>query len=334
MPKAFLTGATGFVGSHLAEELLRRGYDEVRCLVRTNEKWLKGQPVTIVKGDLSDVDVLWEAIQGVDYVYHVAGVTRARDWETFYSANVQGTLNLLGVVEKSAPGVRRVLITSSLAAVGACYEEVATEETPLRPVSRYGRSKAEMERALQEPTEDGKSYAEKLPITVVRPAAVYGPREADIFTFFKTVSRGICPIVGGNSNEPALSLVHVRDLVRGMVDAAEADNTIGETYFLGSENAYGWQEVKNAATTALGRSAITIPVPKALIYAVGAASEQWGKLTGAYPSLNREKAREIREACTMCSIEKAQRDFGYQPKIPLEKGVAESIAWYRKEGWL
>ena len=334
MPTAFITGGTGFLGSHLAEELLHRGYDEVRCLVRTDPKWLEGLPVTQVRGDLSDVDVLWDAVAGVDYVYHVAGVTRARDWNTFYRANVQGTLNLLGVLEKAEPDVRRVLITSSLAAVGACQDEVATESSPLRPVSMYGRSKAEMERVLQAPGRNGLNCMERLPITVIRPSAVYGPREADIFTFFQSVSRGICPVVGGMGNRPAVSLIHARDLVRGMVDAAGSEETEGETYFVGSEAAYSWREVKEAATEALGVRALTVPIPKALVGAVGAASEFFGSLTGNYPALNREKAREIREACTMCSIAKAQHDFGFRQQVPLNEGVGETIDWYRREGWL
>ncbi|PSQ73922.1 MAG: NAD-dependent epimerase, partial [Bacteroidetes bacterium QH_9_64_21] len=114
---AFVTGGTGFVGSHLVEELLRRGTDEVRCLVRTDPKWLADLDVEYVRGDLSDVEVLWEALDGVDEVYHVAGRTRAPTEKEFYEANVQATLNLMGAVQHAAPDLDRVLVTSSLAAV-------------------------------------------------------------------------------------------------------------------------------------------------------------------------------------------------------------------------
>jgi nucleoside-diphosphate-sugar epimerase len=177
------------------------------------------------------------------------------------------------------------------------------------------------------------SYQEELPITIVRPPAVYGPRDRDILTFFQTVKKGICPVVGGGS-EKALSLVHVRDLVRGMVDAAEAPDTVGETYFIGSEGAYSWNEVKEATLEALDSWAITVPVPGPLIGAVGAAAEWWGWLTGSYPPLNREKAREIRHGCTICAVDKAQRDFGYRQQIPLEEGIRETIDWYRERDWL
>lgn len=323
---AFVTGGTGFIGSHLVEELHRRGYSEVRCLVRDRLKWLDGLDIVPVRGDLSDMEAIREGVRGVDYVYHVAGVTRTPDWSVFEAANITATLDLLRIIKEVNPGVKKVEVTSSLAAVGPCASGVADETTPLNPISGYGRSKAEMEKALV-------PFFDALPIVVVRPPAVYGPREADIYTFFKTVNNRFCPMVGGGK-EPEISLVHVDDLVRGMVDAAESDATAGETYFIGSEAFYSWQEIKAATTAALGKQALTIPVPAALVGTVGAVVEAVSKLTGQYPPLNREKAREILETCKMCSVEKARRDFGYRQEVPLAAGVQETIAWYREEGWL
>lgn len=332
-PSAFVTGGTGFIGSHLVEALLARGYRDVRCLVRSDLKWLDDLPITPIYGDLSDVEALWSGLENIDFVYHIAGLTRAPTYEALEQANVSGTLNLLGTIRHAAPSIRKVLITSSLAAVGHCDARVATEDSPLRPISGYGKSKAAMEHALTVPVQDGTVYMETLPVTIVRPPAVYGPREADIFTFFQTVSKGLCPIVG-RGTAPALSLVHGRDLAHGMIDAAESDAATGEVYFIGSERAYSWNEVRDATLQALNRRALTIAVPPALVGVIGAASEWFGKLTGTYPPLNREKAREIREACTICSVAKARRDFGYRQQIPLDEGIRETIAWYREHGWL
>lgn len=322
------------MGSHLVEELLRRGYDEVRCLVRSDPKWLKGLDVTLVRGDLSSIDALWSAISGVDYVYHVAGVTRATDWETFEQGNVKATLNLLGAVRMANPGVRKVLVTSTLAVIGRSNTCPATEETPLNPISRYGRSKAQMERALADRGEMAASFMEDLPITVVRPSSVYGPREADIYTMIKTASDArVFPVVG-RGTAPAITLVHARDLVRGMVDAAESDVTSGKTYFLGSETQYSWGEVRDTMGTALNKRLFTVPVPPALIIPVGAIVEGIGRMIGKYPPLNREKAREARYACIMCSSARARQDLGYRPQISLQEGMDETVAWYRKVGWL
>ncbi len=332
MTTVFLTGGTGFIGSHLAEALVSRGY-HVRALVRSDPKWLSGLDVETVQGSLSDVETLWKALDGVDYVYHVAGVTRATDDAAFDEGNVRATLNLLGAVKMAAPTVKKVLVTSSLAAVGTCAGGVADEQTPLNPISRYGASKARMEKALYEKHEMAASFMESLPIVVVRPPAVYGPREADIYTFFQTLSKGICPVVG-DPHAPALSLVYSGDLVRGMIEATEARGTAGETYFVGSERAYSWAEVRDAAAQALGRRVRTVRIPEALVVPVGTAAEWAGRLLGQYPALNREKAREIRDACKICSVEKARRDFGYDPHVPLQQGMDETIAWYRAQGWL
>jgi nucleoside-diphosphate-sugar epimerase len=330
---AFVTGGTGFVGSHLVEELLRRGVDEIRCLVRTDPKWLSGLNVETVRGDLSDVEALWSALDGVTHVYHAAGLTRAPTWDPFYEVNVQGTLNLMGAVRHAAPDVERVLVTSSLAAVGRCEADRATEAHPLRPLSRYGRSKAQMEKALHEAHDLPEAHADVLPITVVRPSAVYGPRDRDILDFFRAVQWHVCPVVGSGA-EQALSLVHARDLARGLVDASLEPAAEGETYLLGSERPYAWNEVKRAATAALDTWAVTLPVPPVLVGAVGVLAEAWGSLTGTYPPLNRDKAREIRHACTACSVEKAHADFGYAPETPLDAGVRDTIDWYRRHDWL
>jgi nucleoside-diphosphate-sugar epimerase len=307
------------------EALLQRGYREVRCLVRRDLKWLAPLGIVPIRGDLTDRAVLEAAVRGVDEVYHVAGVTRATDWATFEQGNIRGTLRLLEAIRAVHPGIRKVLVTSSLAAVGRA-EGVADETTPLNPISQYGRSKAQMEAALA-------PFQADLPLVVVRPPAVYGPRETDILTFFQTVRRGICPVIG-DGTQPDLSLVHVRDLVQGMIDAVASEATSGQTYFIGSEVSYAWNQVRDATAAALGRSVLTIPIPPALIEAVGAVAEVAGKLLGTYPPLNREKAAEIRHACKMCSSAKARRDFGYQPGIPLEDGIRETIAWYRAHGWL
>jgi nucleoside-diphosphate-sugar epimerase len=330
---AFVTGGTGFVGSHLVEALRRRGYGEVRCLVRSDPKWLTNLNITQVRGDLGEDTDLESAVEGVTHVYHVAGLTRSKDDGQFVRANVGGTMRLLRAVEAACPDVQRVLVTSTLAVVGICDEAVATEETPMNPVSGYGRSKAMMERRMAEKDSTGRSFVDRLPVTVVRPPAVYGPREQDILTFFRTVNRGLCPIIGGNRAD-LISLVHVSDLVRGMIDAAESEAAVGETYFVGPAESCTWEQIRDATVRVLGRSVITIRIPPGLVKLVGIVTEKTSALFGEYPPLNREKATEIVEACKACSSAKAGRHFGYAPSISVESGIRSTIRWYREIGWI
>jgi len=321
--KAFVTGGTGFVGSHLVEALLERSY-EVHCLVRKELKWLESLPIIIVQGDLFDLEALREGMGGVDTVFHVAGLTRALNHDAIDRANVVGTLNVLNAAKDA--GVAKVLVTSSIAAVGPSGNHLLTEDAPLNPISNYGRSKAKMEREIAERTNGP-------PVVVVRPPSVYGPREADIFTLIKTADRRrILPIVG-NGNTPQLDLVHVFDLVNGMIAAAESEATAGGTYFLGGPRGYSWDEIRAAIRGALGHGALSINVPRALVSVIGAASEGIGKLLGKYPPLNREKAREAK-ASWLVSSDGARSAFGYEPSVSLEAGMAETVRWYRENNWL
>jgi len=324
--RAFVTGGTGFVGSHLVEELLRRGYD-VRALVRSDPRWLEGLPVERVTGDVTQIGARASEMEGADVVFHVAGLTRAPDPDLLHRANVDGTLALLDAAE--AAGVPRVLVTSSLAAAGPSPGRPLTEDDPPHPISHYGASKAAMERAIAARRAEGRGPE----VVVVRPPPVYGPREADIYTVVRAAARRrVFPIVGDGERE-RLDLVHVRDLVRGMIDAAESEGTGGETYFLGGPRPYTWGEVREAVAAALGHGLVRVNVPRALVVPAGAAVEGAARLLGRYPPLNREKAREAK-ASWVVSSEKARAAFGYAPEIGVEEGMRETIAWYRAHGWL
>ena len=322
--KAFITGGTGFVGSHLAEALLERGYSEVRCLVRTKLKWLEGLDIVPVKGTLDDQQLIEDAVRDVDYVFHLGGVTRARSYEELYEGNVLATISLLDAITTTNPEIHKVLVTSTLATVGEAPDGRADETTPLRPISRYGRSKAQMEAELTD-------YQDQLPLVIVRPSSVYGPRDRDVYTLFKTVSQGLFPYLRG---DPGLTLVHVLDLVRGMIAAAESDSTRGKTYFIGNDHDVSWKALKSATVNALGTRAISLPLPRSMVLPLAGASEGLSALLGKYPPFNREKGHELLRTAKLCSSARAAEDFAYQPKVSLAEGVHDAITWYHKEGWL
>ncbi|MDT8325367.1 MAG: NAD(P)-dependent oxidoreductase, partial [Bacteroidota bacterium] len=221
-----ITGATGFIGSHLADRMLAAGH-EVRALVRasSNLRWLEGKDVQLVRGDIRDADTLEDFVRDADYIYHIAGVVKARDRAGYFEGNVTATENMLRAAKQFAPGLRRFLYVSSQTAAGPSrsLERPVREEDEALPITTYGESKIAAEKAVR-------AVGDALPWTIVRPPAMYGPRDTEIFIYFQAIARRLNSMIG--YDEKRLSLLHAHDLVRGMVLAAEADNSVGETYFI------------------------------------------------------------------------------------------------------
>ncbi len=324
---ALVTGATGFIGSHLVELLLKQNY-AVRVLLRktSDTVWLKGLPVECVYGDLFDTVALQNAVSGVDYVFHSAGVTKAKTPEEYYRGNTEGVVNMLDAVIRHNPGLKRFVQISSQTAAGPSPGITpVTEETTPAPITTYGKSKWKAEQECAQ-------RLEKIPITIVRPPAVYGPRDKDIYEFFNTMGKGLQPMVG--MKEKFVSLIHVGDLVRGFVMAAGSDRAVGQTYFISSSRVYGWKEVGDVSRAALGKAALRIKVPEAGVYAIAAVSELFGMFSRKPVLINFEKARDMVQDYWTCDSSKAQRDFGYTQEISLEEGIRSTVQWYRSQGWL
>jgi len=325
--KALVTGGTGFVGSHLVDVLLQKNYF-VRCLIRksSDTKWLKGKPIEFVYGDLFDENALREAVSGVEYIYHAAGVTKAKTPEEYYKGNATGTKNILEAAIKHNPALKRFVHVSSGAAVGPSASKTPiTEEAPARPLTTYGKSKWKSE-------EECLRVMDKLPITIVRPPAVYGPRDKDIFEFFSTMSRGLQPMVG--FKEKYVSLIHVGDLVRGFVLAGESAKTTGQTYFITSKEIYGWKEIGEVTRKVMNRSALRLRIPEAGIYVIAVFAEFFSMFSPKPALINLEKARDMVQDYWTFDHTKAKRDFGYEQQLSLEEGIRTTVEWYKKEGWL
>ncbi len=325
--KALITGGNGFIGSHLVELLLSKGY-AVRCLIRKTSdlRWLNGLNVEFVYGDLFDHDALRLAVSGVDYIYHSAGVTKAKAKEEYYQGNATGTTNILEAALQHNITLKRFVHISSQAAVGPSPSKTpVTEEATAHPITTYGKSKWQAEVACNK-------VMSKLPLTIVRPPVVYGPRDKDVFEFFNTMNKGLQPTVG--FNEKLVSMIHVSDLVRGFVMAGESNNAAGQTYFISSKRVYGWREIGNETQAALGRGALRIRLPEFTVFVIAAFAEVLALFSSKPALINFEKARDMVQDYWTCEASKAKRDFGFEQEISLPDGIRNSIAWYRQHQWL
>jgi nucleoside-diphosphate-sugar epimerase len=325
--KVFMTGATGFVGSFLAETLIQSDH-EVRCLVRkeSNLRWIADLEVECYYGSLFDQESLIRGMEGCDTIYHVAGVTKARTEDEYYRGNFEGTKNVIDAAFRSENKLSRFIHVSSQAAVGPSPTIIPIDEShPANPLTYYGKSKWAAEEYVQ-------SFLGKMPVTIVRPSAVYGPRDTDILEFFRTVKFGIIPQLGGS--EKYLSLIHVKDLARGIMIAGEHEKSIGETYFITSPEPYSWQEISRITLNILQKKGFKIPVPLPLIKAVAAISEGLASLTKKPALVNKQKVIEMEQNFWTSAPNKAQNDLNFKAEIGLENGIRETLIWYKEQKWL
>ncbi len=331
--KAYVTGGTGFIGSHLVKQLVDQGY-QVTCLIRktSNLCWLahlltaKSPQVELATGDLQDSDTLVDHLRDVDLVFHLAGLTKAPDAATYDRVNAGGTQALLEACLAAQTGLDRFVHCSSLAAVGPSRDATPQSESVMpQPLTDYGRSKLKGEMVARE-------YADRLPITIIRPPAVYGPRDADIFLFFQMINRGVMPILG--EMEKLLSLVHVKDLVAGIYIAAASERAIGETYFLTDGEIHTWTGIERVIADALEKYSFRVKVPFCLLDFIAIFAEAAAKVTRQTPTLNRQKVQDLRQRFWICDSTKAQKELGYRPAYPLQKGIRDTAEWYRANGWL
>lgn len=321
-----VTGATGFIGSHLARRLHDRG-DRVVCLAKDAmyTPFLESAGMEVMLADLNN-GVDWpRALRTVDVVYHLAGLTRARRWAEYYEANQRATARFIRACAAHGRSLKRFVYVSSQTAAGPSRDGAPlTEEMPCRPVSHYGRSKLLAEEAVRE-------WKGDIPVTIVRPSAVYGPRERDWYEYFKMVRKGIQPVIGLGTKY--LSLIHAEDLVDGIIRAADAPGAAGQTYFLAGEEPHTTVEIGNAMAAAAAKRTLKVRLPHAVVYGAGAVMETIARVSGRQVFFNLQKVRESVCRAWVCSVEKAARELGFRTKVGLEGGMEETYRWYQANGW-
>ncbi|RXK89434.1 NAD-dependent epimerase/dehydratase family protein [Chlorobaculum sp. 24CR] len=327
-----VTGSTGFIGSRMVDTLIGQGR-RVRVLLRPESRATspsgRRAGVEEVRAAYGDAEALGRAVSGVASIIHLAGVTKAVDEAGFIAGNVTPTENLLEAVRRRNPGLRRFLLVSSLAAMGPATSPspgVRESDRP-RPVSAYGRSKLLGEEAARR-------HVGGVPLTIVRPPAVYGPGDRDILEVFAMMKKGYL-LSAGSGTRQRFSMIHVDELIEGTLLALRSEAAAGQDYFITSPRGYAWDEVIEAARPVLGfRRLMRINLPKPLVFALGAVLGAVAKLTARPALINRDKARELVQDFWVCSPQKAERELGFTAAIPLAEGVAETLRWYRQQGWL
>ena len=318
---ALVTGATGFVGSFLTEALVRKGY-AVTCLVRKTSdlRWIRHFNVRFLSADLFDRDAYAAELRTFDYIFHVAGLTKADSADSFFQVNAEYTRVLIAAAAEAGPRLKRFLFVSSLAAAGPSLDgRPLSEEADSHPVSAYGRSKLEGEKAVM-------AYRDRVAITIVRPPAVYGPRDTDFFLVFKAVQNGIVPYWG----KCTYSVIYVEDLVRGIILSVEKEEAAGNTYYLADSAVYTNDDLLDALSVTLDRKVFRLRLPRSLLPVLAAVIQKIPKKG----IINPDKIQEIRYENWTCSPAKALKDLGFRTDIPLGEGFRKTADWYRKEKWL
>lgn len=337
MPHVLVTGATGFIGMSLVEALIQRG-QRVRCLVRSPQRAgpLRELGAELITGDLDQPDALSAATVGTTVAYHLAGLTKALQPEEMFRVNRDGTANLMqACADQPQPPV--VVLVSSVAAAGpAPRGQIRTEADPPEPVSNYGKSKLAGEQAAEK-------LADRVPLTVVRPGMVFGPRDTGLLEAFQSLRLFRSHLTPGLP-PPPLSWIFIDDLVELLMRAAErgarvpyrANGKPGQgRYFAAAPEHPTWAEMGRIVRPMLRRPfALLIPVPGPVAWCVAGVNERLAKLSGKPRWLNYDKIREALVTSWACSGEAAKRDLGFAPARPLAERFEETIAWYRQQGLL
>ncbi|HDZ61892.1 MAG TPA: NAD(P)-dependent oxidoreductase [Nitrospirae bacterium] len=323
--KALVTGATGFIGSHLVEKLLGQGY-EVACITRnaSDAGWIKNLDINLIEGDCSDKALLNRCVSGYDYIFHLSGLTKTSSKEEFYAVNETGAGNIIEAVAKKNPNIRRFVYLSSLSAFGPRVDDpVPSEDHEPHPVSDYGSSKLGGEHAVLR-------FSNDIPVSILRASAVYGPRDKEFLLLFKMIKRGLLPYWGNGST----SMVYIDDLINAIILAVKDENAVGKIYFISDGVIYSNSEITAEMASAIHATPLKIRISKKILPTIGFFGNKISKITGISSMINSDKIKELMYDDWVCDIAKAKRDLCFEPKISLKEGIKWTADWYRIHKWL
>lgn len=326
--RVLITGASGFIGYHLIGAALEAGLEVYAALRPSSQRaHLQSFDIRYCTLDFTNPGALSEelATKQYHYIIHAAGVTKARNAAEYYRVNAEYTRNL-ALAASGCASLKKFVFISSLAALGPTSYRSAgpiDEQSIARPLTAYGKSKLQAEHYLKE--------IKDLPYVTLRPTAVYGPREKDIFILLKTIKRGFDPYISRQLQR--LSFVYVKDLAKVAVQALRAaQNRV--SYNLSDGKSYDRYALADITKQILGRKTFRFHIPLGAVKLLAGILEVVHAKSNTVPALNREKLSELTAENWNCSIAQIQKDLGYDPEYDLEKGLLQTLQWYKKYKWL
>ena len=331
--KILITGATGFIGSFIVEEAIRRGFEVWAVVRRTSSKKYLQQPgINFIELDFSSENRLKEQLKGhvFDYVVHAAGVTKCLKSEDFFRTNTDGTKNLVNALRELDMPIRRFVFVSSLSILGAIHEEmpykdITDSDTP-QPNTAYGRSKLLAENYLRS--------LKDFPFVILRPTGVYGPREKDYFLMAKSIKQHVDFAVGYKRQD--ITFIFVKDVVQAVFLALAADDkVIGKSYILSDGKVYSSRTFSDLIQKDLKvKHVVRIVAPIWLLKVISTVGEYVAHITGQISALNRDKYNIMKQRNWRCDITPAKEDLGFSPEYDLERGTEITMKWYKDNKWL
>lgn len=326
-----LTGATGFLGGHIARELISNGH-RVRALVRPSSDTTileSMEQVQCVVGDLHDHTSIMPYLDTVDAVIHAAGGGKVKRTTDFYHQNTHTTQDLVTAIRKLKQAPKKLILISSISAAGPSKKPAPRTETdPPCPVSHYGRSKLEAESVCR-------SIENQVQLSIVRPPVVYGPYDTKMLAVFQGVRKGLLLKPPGR----AMSVVYGPDCAHAIRLCLEGSQASGRVYYVDDGDQHTWKEFGYAIRDAIFTDAkrkrlLSVRVPSGLIYWGGALSELRARITGRSTLITRDKWRDGKQSYWLCSSARIQKELGFRPSNSLQTGILETAKWYQSQGWL
>lgn len=325
MESVLVTGGTGFIGSHLVDALITKQY-KVYCAVRNFNKlkWLQGKSVEFIKYDLYSSDIV---LPHVDYVYHLAGLTKAKKNKDFYKVNYEGTVKLINAIKKQKKPMKGFFLLSTLAVNGDMNAGKIAVEDPISPESHYAKSKWMAEQEVLK-------YKDSMNIVIIRPTVVYGPRDKELFSYFKLVKKSrLAPIFNKNGT---YSFLYITDLINMLLLLIEKSQSLesGQIFLMSDGRGYKWRDIIDNISFLMSIKVRQIVIPQFVAYLIAIIITLLNYLKREPFILTIDKLKEIFKKCWFCDIKEVRKILNFDPEYDLNRGLQLTFEWYKTNGWL